>query len=322
MTRPDSALALAVLYGLDGLREMKVGGVTVTENSLGAAAYADIVWRFYNGEGPLPNGNQMLRVGLGADKKLPPDSAMVQAVFARKNGAGEPIYKPMMKRVADTSEVSAMLKNSLSFFEDGQMQMILSAPATYMARTYGYAGALDGYKAKVKNLIVTDVKQDPVAMRRVLTDWPTGIVFVSRKVATQLIYPNAAFEEDFAWSKAHPVADFVRAFKPNPLGIVGPDMAAALFSVRPTAHGFSLSDPGNIVVANNGNLTFVPSPTGKHKQLVVDPTQQDSLLKTIRQLASAKPVVRTPQRRRTPEEIAAEAAANAAAAAAAAAQQK
>jgi len=321
-TRPDSALALAVLYGLEGLRESKVGGVTVTENSLGAAAVVDLIWRFYNGTGPLPNGNQMLRTGLGADKKMPLDSLMVKAVFSKKDEAGKPVHVAGLKRIADTSEVTAMLKNSLSFFEDGAMQMILSAPAGYLARTFSYAGALAGYKAKVKNLIVTDIKQDPVAMKRVLAEWPSEIVFVSRQVAAALPYPNAAIDEDFAWSKAHPVLDYVKAFKPNPLGVAGPDLAAAVYSVRPTAPGLSLSEPGNIMVASNGNLTFVPSATGKHKQLVVDPTKKEELVKMIRTLASAKPVVRVPIRRRTPEEIAAEAAAAAAAAEAAKQQQK
>src|SRR5688500_11664878 len=106
MSRPDAALTLALLWGLEGKREARVASVAITENSFGAAAFADAVFRFYQ-LGPIPNTNRMLAVGLAIDKPLPPDAPAVKAVLSRADEKGEPVYK-RLRRVTDTSEVTAL----------------------------------------------------------------------------------------------------------------------------------------------------------------------------------------------------------------------
>src|SRR5688500_3405185 len=105
MSRPDAALTLALLYGFEGKREGRVASIAVTENSLGAAAFADAVFRFYQ-LGPIPNANRVLPIGLAADKPLPPDPPTVKAVLERVNEKGEPAYQRGMRRVSDTAEVT------------------------------------------------------------------------------------------------------------------------------------------------------------------------------------------------------------------------
>src|SRR5262249_46663196 len=83
MSRPDAALSLARLYGLEGKREARVASIGVTENSFGAAAFVDAVFRFYQ-LGQMPNANRTLPIGLATDKPHPPDSVMVKAVLERK----------------------------------------------------------------------------------------------------------------------------------------------------------------------------------------------------------------------------------------------
>src|SRR4051794_26334928 len=104
MSRPDAALSLALLYGLEGKRQARVASIAVVENGLGAAAFADAVFRFYQ-LGPLPNANRVLPIGLAADKPLPPDSPMVKAVLDRVDEKGEPVYRRGLRRVSDTAEV-------------------------------------------------------------------------------------------------------------------------------------------------------------------------------------------------------------------------
>ena len=76
MSRPDAALALALLYGFTGLREARPGAVCVNGAGLKAAIFCDLVARFYT-PGPPRNGNQSLAPGLATDTDLPPDPPMV-----------------------------------------------------------------------------------------------------------------------------------------------------------------------------------------------------------------------------------------------------
>jgi hypothetical protein len=302
MSRPDAALALALLYGLEGKREVRVASIAVTENSLGAAIFTDAVYRFYQ-LGPLANANRVLPVGLAADKPLPPDSPMVKAVLERVDEKGEPVYRTGLRRVSDSAEVTALMRNSLAYFHDGFVTVVLSAPATYLARILDYAGTRDLIKSKVRSLIVSECQQDVAAMRRVLAEWPTPIVFCGREVGEALLFPGSSIENDFAWTSAHPVVDFYRAYKAMPYDAPSQDLAAVLHAARPESGLFQLSEAGSIEVADDGGVQFKPDPAGRHKRMAVDPEKKDKILAALREVVTAKPVPPPPRRRFTPEEF-------------------
>jgi hypothetical protein len=302
MSRPDAALSLALLYGFEGKREGRVASIAITENSFGAAVFADTVFRFYQ-LGQIPNANRVLPIGFAADKPQQADSAVVKAVIDKTNEKGEPLYRRGIRRVTDTAEVTALMRNSLAYFPDGKVAVVLSAPATYLARVLDYAGTRDLIKSKVRLMVVSECKQDVAAMRRVLTDWPTPVVFCGRDVGDSLLFPGSSIDSDFAWTQAHPVVDYYRAAKPMPYDTPAQDLAAILYAVRPDAGQFQLSEPGSIEVLDSGEMRFSQAADGKHKRLIVDPEKKDAILKTLREIVSAKPVPPPPRRRLTPEEI-------------------
>jgi hypothetical protein len=301
LSRADAALTLALLYGLEGKREARVASVAITENSLGAALFADTVFRFYQ-LGPVPNSNRSLPIGLAADKPLPPDTPMVKAALERVDESGQPLYKRGLRRVSDTAEVTALMRNSLAYFEDGWAAVVLSAPATYLARILDYHGTRELIKAKVRSTVVSECRQDAAAMRRVLEEWPTPFVFVGRDVGEALPYPAASIEQDFAWTKGHPVVDFYRAAGSMPYDAPAQDVAAALYAARPDAGLFGLT-PGTISVQDDGGMRFTQSPEGKHKRLTVEPGKSEQIMAAMRELVTAKPVPPQQRRRLTPEEL-------------------
>jgi hypothetical protein len=267
---------------------------------LAAAAFADAVSRVYQ-LGPPPNANRVLPIGLAADKPLPADGAMFKAALDRTDDKGQPLYRRAIRRVSDTAEVSALMRNSLAYFPDGMVALVLSAPATYLARVLSYAGAKELIKAKVRTLVVSDCRQDPAAMRRVLTEWPSAVVFCGREVGEALPYPAATIDADFDWAKAHPVVDYYRAAQVN--DAPGQDMAAVLYAVRPKSEFFLASETGVIEVAENGQMQFRPEAAGKHTRLIVDPAKKDAILTAIREVLHTKPVPPPQRRRPSPEEI-------------------
>jgi hypothetical protein len=195
------------------------------------------------------------------------------------------------------------MRNSLSYIPDGMVAVVLSAPATYLARVLGYSGATDLIKAKVKTLIVSDCKQDPGAMRRVLAEWPSSIVFCGREVGTAVPYPSSEIASDFNWAPAHPVVDYYSAAKTMPNDTSLQDVAAVLYAIRPKADFFQATETGSIEVEDNGQLQFKPDAAGKHTRLTIDPSKKEAFLTATREILHTKPVAPPQRRRPTPEEI-------------------
>ena len=287
MSRPDAALALAMLYGFQGKRESRMGSVCVNGSGLGAAIFCDIVYHFYT-VGPARNANDVLPTGLAADGPMPADPPMVKAALAAA-------YPRGIKRVSDTSLAESVIRNGVIFNAEGVM--ILSAPATYLAKSFDIQGTKEIYKERVKMLVVVDsgatqyVNQDVKAMRRVLAEFPAPIVFCGKDVGDALPYPAASIAKDFLWAEGHhPIFDAYTAYQPVPYDAPSYDMAGALYAVHPEGGLFSLSEPGSLVVDDGGKFRFTAGGGGKVRSLMVDAARKNKIIETYIEIASAKPV--------------------------------
>jgi purine nucleosidase len=264
MSRPDSALALALLYGYEGKREARLGAVAVIGSGLGAAAFCDAVGRFYAGPGSPSNSNRVLPVGLAADGKLPPDPEMVKVAANHLRTVYE---------VSDTSEVLALIRNALTAQADANVVIVLSAPPDYLLRELALPGVKQLIIAKVKTLIIVESPDllDSESLRRLRAEWPTPIVTIDQSIGDTVPYPAASIEKDFAWAagRPHPVVDAYRAYKPMPYDAPSYDMAGMLYAIHP-------------------ELPFWV----KQGKVALDPAQKENLLKAYIETASAKPVPR------------------------------
>ena len=269
MDRPDAALALAQLYGFQGKRESRMGSVCVTGSGLQAAVYCDIVNRFYT-PGPPRNANQSLPVGLAAVDPLPPDPPMVRIAVDGK-------YDRSIKKLSDTSLAEAVIRNGVIF--NAEAVMILSAPATYLARSLDLQGVKELYKERVKRLVIVETgatARDAVALKKVIDQFPAPIFFCKPEVGEALPFPGARIEKDFAWAPSHPVVDAYRAYKPMPYDVPSHDLAATWYAVHPADGFFTVED--------------------RSLRLVAD--KKDALIEKFVEYAASKPV--QPQQRFRP----------------------
>jgi len=241
MNRPDAALALALLYGYEGKRESRIGAVCIAGAGLNSAIYCDIVQKFYQ-LGPPRNGNQTLMVGLAAADPMPPDAPMIRPAVEHR-----PEYPHAVRRFSDTSLAEAVIRNGVIFNSDAAV--ILSGPATYLAKSLDLQGTKELYKERVRRLIVVDTgapQADGPALSKVLAEWPTPVFYLGREAGESLLYPGAAIEKDFAWSQAHPVVDAYRAFRPMPYDAPSWDLLAAHYAVHPQSGLLKASEPGTL----------------------------------------------------------------------------
>lgn len=277
--RPETALALAVLYGLDGKNECRVVAVASSRSNINSAAFCEVVGRFYAGavSGAFAGFARTLPIGLLADGRWKEDTPMLTGPLAKKNAEGAPLYPTGIDDLNDTAESPALLRNGFTAQHDQNAIAVILGPAANFLKVLALPGAKELIAAKARYLVCSN----PATAKELEPVWPGEIFSVSPSLGKQVMYPATSIETDFAWSKAHPVVDAYVSAKPMPYDSPTEDLAAVLYAVRPTDKAFTLSEP-----------------VGKIRQIMLEPSEKERLLKSYIELASAKPVPRMPRFRR------------------------
>jgi inosine-uridine nucleoside N-ribohydrolase len=313
LSRADDALAMALLYGFDGKKVVRVVSISTGRTSLQAATFCDVVSRFYAGavSGAIGFNGRTLPVGLAAAGSLKEDLPLFAAPLARRDASGKAVYTSDIHTFEDTADPASVIRNAFTAQFNNNAIVVLSGPATSLAKLLDIGDAKALIARKVKLLVFAggafpdgepefNVKADISAARKVFAEWPTPIVMSGQEVGKSLLFPGASIDKDFAWSSAHPVVDAYRASQPMPYDAPTSAMAAVLYAAQPQEGYFKLSDPGTVSVMDDGRTRFAGSPSGKHRYLVLDPAQTDRILKAYTEVASAKPVPPAPRRPRIP----------------------
>ncbi|HMD71301.1 MAG TPA: hypothetical protein VKF41_08155 [Bryobacteraceae bacterium] len=303
----DAALALALLYGLEGKGEARLVSISTSISNLKSAAFADALARFYAGPPPAAGAfggfeRSLPPIGMAGGGGLAGDTAVLKAVLEKTTAAGMPAYTHGIEKLNDTADPTALIRNAMTAQYDENCMVVLAGPAINLVGVMDLPGGLELIRRKVKLLALAagsypDGRADPrvksgvAAAKRLLSEWPTPIVAVGSEVGDGLPFPGSSIAKDFAWAPAHPIVDAYCAFRSMPYDAPAPAMAAVLYAVRPDGY-FKLSAPGRIGVLEDGRTRFTPAPGGPHRYLVIDPAQKDRVIQAYAELASARPVPR------------------------------
>lgn len=287
----NTPLALGLLYGLEGKSECRVISLSTTKSNLKSAAYLDVIVRFYMSAtaGPIPEFRRIPGIGMSELGWSKSDTPMLDAVLSK------PEFVTGVKKFNDTAEPHALIRNMLTAQQDGNVAIVLAGPAGNLLRALELQNVPSLLEKKVKYLVTTEqaLARDPASARKLFANWPTPIYVVESGVK----YPWESLDRDFAWAEGRqPIVAGVRAAGKS-MDIPAPDMAAAMYAVRPKDPAFVVGEPGNFVVSDSGKGTFTTAVDGIHRRVAVDPGKSADLVKAYIELVSAKPVVRTFTRR-------------------------
>lgn len=285
--RIGDILALAVLYGLQSKGDARVTAISVNRPDFPAAQFCDVVRRYYTPGAfgaPLPIG--------AADGKQQP--APVYSKLLSQSAAAAPAFKPAITRFLDTADPATVLRNALTASNAKNSVVVASGSLTTVSRLLALRGSKPLIETTARHLILADLKIPADAAgrsdaQRLLAEWPTPIYVCGNEIGEAIRYPGASIDKDFTGPKPNPVVDAYRAFGDMPYDAPTTAADAALFSVRTTANYFKLSDPGTFRISAAGALEFEASPDGKHRRLMLDETQTETVIKALTELASAPP---------------------------------
>ena len=301
--RIGPALALCLLYGLDGKNEARVVSISVSKPNLKAAGLAEVFGRFYAGavSGNFGATGRNLPVGLASDGGDASDTPML-GVLAKKDAEGKLAFEHGLHSINDTADPVPLLRNALTSQYDQNCLVILNGPATNLARLLALPDSKGWIERKARVLVISGgpfpAAPHVAALRKVLAEWPGAIAFVGDDVGAAVRYPAASIETDFSWSPAHPLVEAYRAAGTMPYDASTAELAGVLYAIREKEKFFGVSAAGTLQVSDDGKVSLTPGAGGRHRQLVPDAAQQEKLLKTYIELVTAKPVPRAPRFRR------------------------
>ena len=292
----DDAVALAILHSLESRHEARILAVTITKDNPEAAPYVDLVNTFY-GRGGIP-------IGVVKNGKTPEPSKMIHVPVTARGGNGQWLYPRHAVSGSELPDAVVVLRRTLAAAEDASVVIVQVGFSTNLARLLDSpADAIspltgrDLAARKVRLLSAMagqfptgkaeyNVRIDIPSARKVFSEWPTAIVASGFEIGLSMKMPSASVERDMAWTRHHPVADAYRAYAKMPYDRPTWDPTAALYAVRPDHDYFGLSEPGRIVVQDDGRTTFEAAPGGKHSYLTVSETQKARALEAMVQLAT------------------------------------
>ena len=286
----DDALALALLYGLDGKREARVTSISLSHPSVPAAAFCDAVARFY--AGAAAPFMRMLPIGMELKGKPVAPESVFTSVLAK------PEYKHTIAQNNDTADPSALIRNALTSQYDGNCLAVLTGPANNFLRALSVPGVKELAAKKIRLLVILPEASDVENTSKLLAQWPGPIAVASPDIGEQT--PSPASKPDSPGRKPTPLSMLT---KPTNRCRTTRQRARWLqSSMRYGVEGyFKVSEPGVITVSRRWQAEAYLSPQGKHRLLLSDPAQKERILKAYTELASAKPVPRFPRFRQMEE---------------------
>jgi inosine-uridine nucleoside N-ribohydrolase len=298
----DDTLALALLHALESRGECKLLAVTVTKDNEFAAPMVDIVNTFY-GRGSIPIG--VVRRG------VTPDDGNYVRKIATATDDGQPRYPHKLLSGRDAPEATALLRKVLAAQPDASVVIVQVGFSTNLARLLesrpddlspldgmalvkakvkllsAMAGSFDGSRLKEYN-VVTDLKP----AQKVFAQWPTPIVFSGFEVGRVIKYPARSIEQDYNYVAHHPVAEAYKLYMKMPYDRETWDLTSALYAVRPEGGFFGMSEPGRVVVKDDGVTEFRAEANGPHRYLKVNAEQIARVKDELVKLCSQKPDTR------------------------------
>lgn len=149
-----------------------------------------------------------------------------------------------------------------------------------------------------------NLRADPGSAQELFAKWPTPVIVSGLEIGLAMPYHPRDIARDYSYVPDHPITESFRSFCAEmevtkqwscALTHSSADLTAVLYAARPDRDYFSVSNPGRIIVQDDGGSGFVESPTGRHRHLVLSAAQKDRTREAMMMLAS-QPPVRAPKR--------------------------
>ncbi|TWU20437.1 Inosine-uridine preferring nucleoside hydrolase [Novipirellula galeiformis] len=293
----DDVLALGMIHSLQSRGECELLAVTITKDHELAAPFVDAVNTFY-GRGDIPIG--VCRSGV-----TPAPGKFNLLATQRDNGKLR--YPHDLTSGNDAPDAVAVLRKSLADAKDGSVVIAQVGFSTNLAnllsskadRVSPLSGA-ELIKQKVRLLSIMaggftngrgeyNLIKDIPSAKVVVADWPTPMVWSGYAVGLSLAYPHQSILRDYGYVEHHPLVEAYMLYQPPPHDRPTWDLTSVLYGVRPDHGYFELSEPGQVLIADDGVTTFKAAANGRDRYILVRDDLRFKVLEALQLLSSQPP---------------------------------
>ncbi len=297
----DDVLALGVLHALEARGECRLLAVTITKDNPLAAAFTDAVNTFY-GRGDIPIGivrggaepgsGKFLKLAEARDgdrlrypHDLRGDAAPVATTLLRRILAAESDGSVVVVQVGFSSNLARLLDSPPDDISPLSGRELVARKVRLLSIMAGAFKPIGGKRHLEYNVI-----KDIPAAKKVAAEWPTPVVWSGFEIGIALPYPATSIERDYRYVPHHPLAEAYILYEPPPHNRPTWDLTSVLYAVRPDRGYFDLSEPGRVIVEDDGGTRFEPAADGPHRYLVLRPENVGRVTEALVMLASQPPV--------------------------------
>ena len=296
----DDALAIDMLYKYNKQKRINLMAVMLNKEGEFPPKYIDLLNTWY-GQKRIPIG-----VSPRADKSLVAGTNYTQVVCEKLDEKGKPLYKRSIKDYSKLLSAVKLYRKILAKAEDASVTIVSVGFSTNLALLldtkadeYSPLTGKELVAQKVKRLVTMaghienpkyaeyNVVNDVAACQRVFSEWPTPIYMSPFELGLQVRYPAQSIENDFTWTKHHPIVDSYKVYLKKIEDRPTWDLTAVLYAVDPQQF-FNISPAGKIVVTDEGYTHYKQDAAGKHFYLFITPEQAKAILEYFVTMVTAK----------------------------------
>ena len=296
----DDALAIDMLYKYNKQKRINLMAVMLNKEGEFPPKYIDLLNTWY-GQKRIPIG-----VSPRADKSLVAGTNYTQVVCEKLDEKGKPLYKRSIKDYSKLLSAVKLYRKILAKAEDASVTIVSVGFSTNLALLldtkadeYSPLTGKELVAQKVKRLVTMaghienpkyaeyNVVNDVAACQRVFSEWPTPIYMSPFELGLQVRYPAQSIENDFTWTKHHPIVDSYKVYLKKIEDRPTWDLTAVLYAVDPQQF-FNISPAGKIVVTDEGYTHYKQDVAGKHFYLFITPEQAKAILEYFVTMVTAK----------------------------------
>ena len=296
----DDALALDMLYKYNRQRRINLMAVMLNKEGEFPPKYIDLLNTWYHQKripiGLSPRSNQSMVAGTN----------YTQTICEMTDENGKPLYKRSIRDYGKLLPAVKLYRKLLAKAEDNSVTIVSVGFSTNLALLLDTEA--DGHSPltgrelvsrKVKRLVVMaghienpkyaeyNVVNDVAACQHVFSDWPTPIYISPFELGLQIRYPAQSIENDFTWTRHHPIVDSYKAYLKKMEDRPTWDLTAVLYAVDPQQF-FNISPAGRIIVTDEGYTHYTQDAAGRHFYLSVTPEQANTILDYFVTMVTAK----------------------------------
>ena len=296
----DDALAIDMLYKYNKQKRINLMAVMLNKEGEFPPKYIDLLNTWY-GQKRIPIG-----VSPRADQSLVAGTNYTQVVCEKLDEKGKPLYKRSIKDYSKLLSAVKLYRKLLAKTEDASVTIVSVGFSTNLALLldtkadeYSPLTGKELVAQKVKRLVTMaghienpkyaeyNVVNDVAACQCVFNEWPTPIYMSPFELGLQVRYPAQSIENDFTWTKHHPIVDSYKVYLKKIEDRPTWDLTAVLYAVDPQQF-FNISPAGKIVVTDEGYTHYKQDAAGKHFYLFVTPEQAKAILEYFVTMVTAK----------------------------------